>query len=99
LSEYIQNEQAFNFITEDPVWLELAFEGNAGNHLKESPMAKDQVAAPMSDGRLQISGTVIPSLKLRWWLRSIGSVVEVLSPASLRQEFANEYRKLTTRYK
>ncbi|MFT4508984.1 helix-turn-helix transcriptional regulator [Caballeronia sp. 15711] len=99
LCEYIRNEQAFDFITEDPVWLELAFEGNAGNHLKESPMAKDQVAAPMPDGRLRISGTVIPSLKLRWWLRSIGAVVEVLSPASLRQEFASDYRKLAARYK
>ncbi|MFL9913969.1 WYL domain-containing protein [Paraburkholderia fungorum] len=84
-------EQAFNFLTEPPLRLELAFEGNAGNHLEESPMAKDQEVETLPDGRLKVSGTVIPSLKLRWWLRSIGAAVEILAPKSLREEFAADY--------
>jgi predicted DNA-binding transcriptional regulator YafY len=99
LRQYIETEQAFNFLTEPPVWLELAFEGNAGNHLKESPMAKDQEVEAMPDGRLKVSGTVIPSLKLRWWLRSIGAAVEILAPKSLREEFAADYLKLANRYR
>jgi predicted DNA-binding transcriptional regulator YafY len=99
LRQYIETEQAFNFLTEPPVWLELAFEGNAGNHLKESPMAKDQEVEAMPDGRLKVSGTVIPSLKLRWWLRSIGAAVEILAPKSLREEFAADYLKLADRYR
>lgn len=41
LGQYIETEQAFDFVTEKPVWLELAFEGNTGNHLTESKMAKN----------------------------------------------------------
>ncbi|MFM0218102.1 WYL domain-containing protein [Paraburkholderia caledonica] len=99
LRKYIETEQAFNFLTEPPVRLELAFDGNAGNHLKESPMAKDQEIETLPDGRLKVSGTVIPSLKLRWWLRSIGAAVEILAPKSLRQEFAADYLKLANRYR
>jgi predicted DNA-binding transcriptional regulator YafY len=99
LNRYIEAEQAFDFLTEPPVRLELAFEGNAGNHLRESPMAKDQEVEPLSDGRLKVCGTVIPSLKLRWWLRSIGSAVEILAPESLRNEFAEDYLKLANRYR
>jgi predicted DNA-binding transcriptional regulator YafY len=99
LNRYIEAEQAFDFLTEPPVRLELAFEGNAGHHLRESPMARDQEVEPLPDGRLKVCGTVIPSLKLRWWLRSIGSAVEILAPASLRDEFADDYLKLADRYR
>lgn len=83
---------------EAPVLLELAFEESAGNHLKETPMSKDQSVEPLPDGRLKISGTVVPSLKLRWWLRSLGPSVEVLAPLSLRYEFAQDYARLVGRY-
>jgi predicted DNA-binding transcriptional regulator YafY len=99
LREYVDTEQSFNFLTQSPVRLELAFEGKAGNHLKESPMAKDQEVETLSDGRLKVSGTVIPSLKLRWWLRSIGAQVEIIAPESLREEFAEDYLKLAKRYR
>ena len=52
----------------------------------------------MPDGRLKITGTVVPSLKLRWWLRSLGSAVEVLAPQALRDEFARDYVQLAKRY-
>jgi len=99
LREYVNTEQAFNFLTQPAVRLELVFEGNAGNHLKESPMAKDQEVDTLPDGRLKVSGTVIPSLKLRWWLRSIGPHVEIIAPESLREEFAEDYLKLAKRYR
>lgn len=98
LRTYIENEQAFNFLTEPSVRLCIAFDGNAGSHLKESPMSLDQEFDTLPDGRLVVSGTVIPSLKLRWWLRSFGANVEILEPASLRAEFAADCRKLAERY-
>ncbi|WP_371826728.1 helix-turn-helix transcriptional regulator [Caballeronia sp. SBC1] len=98
LRTYVEGEQAFNFLTEPAVKLSIAFDGNAGNHLKETPMAKDQELATLADGRLRVTGTVIPSLKLRWWLRSFGANVEILTPVSMREEFAAEYRKLAARY-
>ncbi|HGF4017227.1 helix-turn-helix transcriptional regulator [Burkholderia cenocepacia] len=98
LRTYIDGEQAFNFLTEPAIHLSVAFDGNAGNHLKETPMAKDQQLETLPDGRLKASGTVIPSLKLRWWLRSFGANAEILSPDSLRDEFAKEYERLAARY-
>jgi WYL domain len=98
LRTYIENEQAFNFLTEPSVHLSIAFDGNTGNHLKESPMSLDQQVDTLNDGRLVVSGTVIPSLKLRWWLRSFGANVEILAPESLRAEFAEDYRRLAARY-
>ena len=98
LGTYIQTEQVFDFMPEAPVLLELAFEESAGNHLKETPMSKDQRVEPLPDGRLRVSGTVVPSLKLRWWLRSLGPTVEIISPPSLREEFARNYAELAKRY-
>jgi len=98
LRTYIEAEQAFNFLTEPPVHLSIAFDGNAGNHLKETPMSLDQALEVLPDGRLKVSGTVVPSLKLRWWLRSLGANVEILAPVSLREEFAADYRRLAERY-
>ncbi|WP_342353414.1 WYL domain-containing protein [Paraburkholderia silvatlantica] len=42
--------------------------------------------------------TVVPSVKLRWWLRSLGAAAEILGPSALREEFAREAAALATRY-
>jgi predicted DNA-binding transcriptional regulator YafY len=99
LQEFIEKERQFDFKVEEPVFLRLAFESNTGNHLLDWRISNDQ-APPvrLEDGRLLIAGTVRPSLKLRWWLRSFGSNVEILEPQHLRQEFAAEYRKSASRY-
>jgi predicted DNA-binding transcriptional regulator YafY len=85
-------------MVEPKVHLRLAFDSRSGDHLLASPMSSDQEDTRLDDGRLVIEGTVMPSLKLRWWLRSFGSSVEVLAPQSLRDEFAAEYRKLAEKY-
>ncbi|HWT37714.1 MAG TPA: WYL domain-containing protein [Paraburkholderia sp.] len=99
LRSFIDNEQRFNFLVEPKVRIRIAFDGSAGNHLlEESRISTDQTSAYLDDGRLVVGGTVVPSLKLRWWLRSFGDTVEVLEPQSLRDEFAETYRKLAARY-
>jgi predicted DNA-binding transcriptional regulator YafY len=98
LRKYIETQQVFDFLPEPPVLLELAFDDNAGNQLRESPMSKDQQISTLADGRMKVTGTVTPSLKLRWWLRALGASVEILAPKALRDEFAEDYRKLASRY-
>jgi predicted DNA-binding transcriptional regulator YafY len=61
-------------------------------------MSKDQQIDTLPDGRMKVTGTVTPSLKLRWWLRALGAGVEILAPRSLRDEFADDYSKLAKRY-
>lgn len=100
LRNFIDNDQRFNFLVEPKARIRIAFDGVAGNHLlEESRISADQTASYLEDGRLVVEGTVVPSLKLRWWLRSFGDTVEVLEPKSLRDEFAQAYRKLAARYK
>jgi predicted DNA-binding transcriptional regulator YafY len=99
LRKYIETQQAFDFLPEPAVKLELAFEGSAGNQLRESPMSKDQQIDTLPDGRMKVTGTVTPSLKLRWWLRALGAGVEILAPQALRDEFAQDYLKLANRYR
>ncbi|SAL73978.1 transcriptional regulator [Caballeronia peredens] len=99
LRNYIETQQVFDFLPEPPVRLELLFEGSAGNQLRESPMSKDQQIDMLPDGRMKVSGTVMPSLKLRWWLRALGAGVEILAPQALRDEFAEDFAKLARRYR
>jgi predicted DNA-binding transcriptional regulator YafY len=98
LRDYVHTRRELDFLTDAPVRLELACDEPTGNRLRESPMASDQDVARMPDGRMMVSGTVVPSLKLRWWLRSLGTAVEVMAPADLRAEFAEEFRQLAQRY-
>jgi hypothetical protein len=67
--------------------------------LRESPMSKDQKIDTLPDGRMKVTGTVTPSLKLRWWLRALGAGVEILAPQALRDEFAEDFAKLAKRYR
>lgn len=100
LGNFIGREQQLNFHVEPKVYLRIAFDDNAGDHLiNESKMSSDQTTRRLPDGRLVVAGTIIPSLKLRWWLRSFGDAVEVLEPPALREEFASAYRRLAAKYR
>jgi predicted DNA-binding transcriptional regulator YafY len=98
LRDYIETRREFDFLTQAPLKLELAFREGAGAHLNESPMSGDQEVSTLPDGRMKVSGTVVPSLKLRWWIRSFGAGVEVLAPSDLRAEFAEEFAQLARQY-
>ncbi|MFM0009112.1 helix-turn-helix transcriptional regulator [Paraburkholderia sediminicola] len=94
----IEKEQVFDFLPEAPVVLELALERAEAKRLEERHMSSDQNFEPLPDGRVKATGTVVPSVKLRWWLRSLGAAVEVLAPPTLRDEFVREAAALAKRY-
>jgi hypothetical protein len=98
LQATIEKEQVFDFLPEAPVILELALEPIEAKRLEERRMSEDQTLEPLPDGRVKATGTVVPSVKLRWWLRSLGAAVEILAPAVLRDEFAREAAVLAKRY-
>jgi predicted DNA-binding transcriptional regulator YafY len=97
LDEYVKKQRRFDFMVEKEVLLKLKFINEAGDHLLEAPMAKDQKTSEQ-DGALYVQGTVMLSQRLRWWLRSFGPRVEVLGPASLRTELAAEAAQLARMY-
>lgn len=98
LHDTIANDQVFEFLPETPVVLELALEPTEAKRLGERRMSKDQKFEPLSDGRTKVTGTVVPSVKLRRWLRSLGPAVEILAPTTLRDEFARDAAALAKRY-
>lgn len=98
LQDTIEKAQVFDFLPEAPVVLEIALEPADAKRLEERRMSEDQRTQLLPDGRTKFIGTVVPSVKLRWWLRSLGAAVEILAPSALRDEFAREAAALAKRY-
>ncbi len=69
-----------------------------GNHLKESPISKNQKITETDDGFLIIEDEVDDILEFRWWIRAFGDTVEVLQPKSLREEFAQMSKRMSSKY-
>ena len=82
----------------DKLKLRALFQAGAGAHLTESRLAPDHCATQREDGRVLVEATVADTAELRWWLAGFGSLVEVLGPASLREEFREEARRLNQAY-
>ena len=55
--------------------LQFCIEHDAGFHLQETPLSKDQQVQDQGDGWLEISATVVDSAMLDWWLRGFGDAV------------------------
>lgn len=97
LSEYVREQRQFDFMVQGEIDLRLRFINGAGNHLLEAPLSHDQQATQI-DNALEVRGTVLSSQRLKWWLRAFGPNVEVIGPASLRAELAQEARALAVMY-
>ncbi len=74
----------------EPLRLVARFWKRAGLHLLETRLAADQRVGDEDDDHFRLTATVDDTAQLRWWLLSFGSKVEVLEPASLREEMANQ---------
>ena len=75
------------------------FTAEAGAHLRETPVSKDQELLDVEGGeRLELRATVESDETLRWWLLGFGSQVEVLEPAELRKEMRDELLRASRRY-
>ena len=97
LDEYITSG-GFAYGPGGSIRLVARFETYAAQHLLESPLAEDQVATPLDDGRIEIRATVQETNQLFWWLMGFGSNVEVIEPTQLREEFKVEISNLSDRY-
>lgn len=74
----------FGFGNGQRVKLSFRIDRDAGAHLYETPLAKDQIVRVMKDGRLEISATVVDAEVLTWWLRGFGDKVSHVKKAPLR---------------
>ena len=98
LDAYIRTG-GFEYPEGEPIPLVALFERGAARHLQETPLSADQQIVDEDDGRVRLSATVNDTALLRWWLLGFGSGVEVLEPATLREEMAETARWMVWRYR
>jgi predicted DNA-binding transcriptional regulator YafY len=84
---------ASKFNSRGSIRLVVRFDDAAAEHLKETPLTRDQTVVQLKDGRTELTATVADDEQLRWWLRAFGSQVEVSKPRALRHEFESELRQ------
>jgi len=100
LQRYIKDESGFAYLRSDQsIKLVALFSEWTGQQFDEWQLAKDQKTTTEPDGRLCLEATVADSEELRWWLQGFGEYVEVLEPASLRDEFRQTSERLRSMYK
>ena len=99
LSDHIRSERQFSYPRSgDRLELRLVFDPQVAAHLRECRLASDQRITDQADGRVSVEATVLDTADLRWWLLGFGNAVEVLEPASLRDEFRDRTRAMAAVY-
>lgn len=81
-----------------PINLIALFDAQAAEHLIETPLDENQRLIPQADGQIRVEVSVPDNRELRWWLQGFGAEVEVIAPASLREEFQRMVKTLAQRY-
>ena len=81
-----------------PIVLEAEFLRHVAIHLRESPIADNQVIEDMDEDNVLLRATVPDTLELRLWLKSFGDEVAVVKPDDLRQEFREMSKNLREYY-
>lgn len=89
LDSYLESGAlGFPLSEQKTITLKALFGAYAATHLYESPLSQNQTLTNQEDGDVLVEAEVLDTYQLRWWLLSFGDQVEVLSPKSLRKEFA-----------
>lgn len=81
-----------------PLRIRVRFHREACVPLHETPISADQELGPDGDDHEVLRATVPDTTDLRAWLRSYGTLAEVLAPAKLRREVADEAKRLSAIY-
>lgn len=89
----------FDFrLSPTPLALTLLIDDTVVVKLSETPLSANQRIVETADGRARLTATVSDTNQLRAWLRSFGAFIEVVAPAALRAEMADEARAAAARY-
>lgn len=92
-------ENAVRFNARGKIRLVAWFDEAAAEHLKETPVSRDQVLRGLEGtARVEFTATVEYDETLRWWLMGFGSQVEVKEPLALRADLMSELSELLWNY-
>ena len=91
--------QAWDIIADQqPVEVALRFAPDVAARVGETTWHPTQRIERQDDGSLVWRATVAGSIEIRLWILSWGDEVEVLEPASLREDVAGTWRRALSRY-
>ena len=68
----------------EKVRLTFDIETEAGFHLTETPLSRDQDVQVLNAEWMQISATVVDSAMLEWWLRGFGEAVRNIRKTAVK---------------
>jgi predicted DNA-binding transcriptional regulator YafY len=98
LDAYIANGALGFRHSNENILLTARFIAPAADHLRETPLTKDQVLEV--DGSFTVLKASVPNTgQLRWWLLGFGEQVEVLGPPEIRSEMAATAKAMAARYR
>ncbi|MCY3847606.1 MAG: WYL domain-containing protein, partial [Cyanobacteria bacterium MAG COS4_bin_21] len=99
LASHIRDELRFSYpLTSEKIPLRVAVSLEVAEHLAERRLSGDQRVTRQIGDRVLVEASVADTQELRWWLLGFGDAVEVLSPASLREEFSEQARAMQAMY-
>jgi len=98
LDDYVSRGSAGFRYAEAPVALYALIEEPLAQVLEETQLSADQVLEPHGEGRYRLRVELPDNWDLRAWLLAQGDAVEVVEPASLRDELADLLESAATVY-
>ena len=92
-------ERAWDIIADqEPVDVVLRFAAKVASRVREARWHPSESVAEEADGSLTWRATVAGPIEIRLWILSWGDDVEVLEPASLRDDVAATHRRAADHY-
>jgi predicted DNA-binding transcriptional regulator YafY len=96
LESYMQSP--FKVIHDKPVEVKIRFDKNAAGYIKEKIWHHSQEIEPQKDGSIIFSAEVAGTEEVKHWVMSWGDKAEILDPAFLREEIAQELQLSLKKY-
>lgn len=98
LPEYVVDTELFGLKSKGAIQLAVRFQKGHGDIVCDAPMSSDQRREIHRDGSLTVKCTTEWNDRLVKWLRTFGSMAEVMAPPPLRHSFGVDARRLSTTY-
>ena len=92
------NSGTFGFGNGELITLEALFYHGVGDHLFETPIARNQTLTELEGGLVKLIATLPDTPQLAWWILGLGDGVEVIQPEALRNQIAATIGKMQARY-
>lgn len=99
LTEYLK-QGGMQFCEGQTIRLRALIERALVQSLKESPISADQtiVSCPGTELWSELSATLIDSWQLRWWVLSMGAMIQVVSPVDLKNDILSTLKHAVRNY-